>query len=207
MKVRFFEALPVALPRKEIMSRLGYVKGKTQTTRQQQAAVERAIYQAVVLIELKGALVRLDIEHIGSGTITLSNSIKFSSKTLARLLAGCSEVLLLGATAGSPIVEAIAAGAAGEDVTKAVVFDAVAGEMTDAALDWMVEYMNRSLRRENKCVTQQRFSAGYGDFILENQKLFYNALGLKKIGVEITGHNILIPEKTVTAVAGIGVIT
>jgi len=91
----------------------------------------------------------------------------------------------------------------GSDVTRAVVFDAVASEMTDAGLDWIMRYWNQELRRENKTLTKRRMSAGYGDFLLENQKIFHALLDLNCLGVTITPQYILVPEKSVTGVAGI----
>ncbi|HPV30603.1 MAG TPA: methionine synthase, partial [Deltaproteobacteria bacterium] len=61
----------------------------------------------------------------------------------------------------------------------------------------------RQVRREGLAITSRRFSAGYGDFELENQRIMYERLRLGEIGVEITDSCILIPEKSVTAVAGI----
>ena len=75
--------------------------------------------------------------------------------------------------------------------------------MADSAFDWIITYYNRELRREDKSLDDKRYSAGYGDFNLENQKIIYDLLGLKKIGVDITDTFVLIPEKSVTAMVGI----
>jgi cobalamin-dependent methionine synthase I len=48
-----------------------------------------------------------------------------------------------------------------------------------------------------------RFSAGYGDFLLENQRLFYELLDLQRFGVSLTESCIFTPEKTVPAIAGV----
>ncbi|MFH1318799.1 MAG: hypothetical protein ABIH71_07260, partial [Candidatus Omnitrophota bacterium] len=68
---------------------------------------------------------------------------------------------------------------------------------------WIMNYMNQQLCRENKTITRRRFSPGYSDFILENQRVLYSALKLDKLGVTITSDCILVPEKSVIAVAGI----
>jgi len=66
-----------------------------------------------------------------------------------------------------------------------------------------MEYYGGQLRRSQKAVSRRRYSAGYGDFSLENQQLMYERLHLKEIGVKITDTFILVPEKSVTAIAGI----
>ena len=109
----------------------------------------------------------------------------------------------MGATAGPEIMTAIQEDAAGRNVTRGVVLDATAGETVDAALDWIMAYYNQTLRRQGKRLLSARYSAGYGDLALENQRTMYRLLALEKIGVEIMETCILIPEKSVTAITGI----
>ena len=87
--------------------------------------------------------------------------------------------------------------------TRGVVLDAAASEITDAALDWIAGYFDQILRRERKRLLHARYSAGYGDLLLENQRTMHRLLTLEKIGVTITESCILIPEKSVTAITGI----
>ncbi|HOO47200.1 MAG TPA: methionine synthase, partial [Deltaproteobacteria bacterium] len=76
-------------------------------------------------------------------------------------------------------------------------------EMTDEALDWITGYVNQGLRRRAARLTEKRYSAGYGDFALENQKIIYDLLMMHELGVSITESYLLVPEKTVTALAGV----
>ena len=91
-----------------------------------------------------------------------------------------------------------------DNLSRAVVYDATASEMVDGALEWIMRYYRGILRREGRGLLKRRFSAGYGDFALEHQKIIYDLLGFDRIGVSITSNkSILIPEKSVTAVTGI----
>ncbi|MCP4649388.1 MAG: methionine synthase [PVC group bacterium] len=203
MKVNIFEQINVTVPQERIYSRLGYAKGKTQVSKEQIEQTEQYIDQALSVITLKGAAVRIDITDFSDALVSLTNGSVLASRDLAEFLSGSKEVLFMGATSGLEIMRLITENAEGKDVTAAVVFDAVASEMTDAALGWMMNYFNNELRRENKVLTKRRFSAGYGDFGLENQKLICDLLEMEKLGVKVSETSILIPEKSVTAVAGI----
>jgi cobalamin-dependent methionine synthase I len=66
-----------------------------------------------------------------------------------------------------------------------------------------MDYINQLIRREKKTLLPRRFSAGYADFDLSNQKIIYQLLALEKIGVRITNECILLPEKSVTAISGL----
>ena len=75
--------------------------------------------------------------------------------------------------------------------------------MADAALDWIMDFVNRQIRREGKTLLARRFSAGDADFGLQNQQSIHARLQLDRLGVSITKDCILLPEKSVTAIGGI----
>lgn len=201
--LHFFMSIHIPVPRKDIYRRLGYRRGITQVNDDLKRKIEDAIEYAVTLIQLKGAGMRIPIQEMGQSKIILSKSIVFESKDLAKMLRDCEEILLMGATAGNDIIDAIREDTDANDLTRGVVLDAVASEMVDASLDWIINYFNHELRRENKQIIKRRFSAGYGDFMLENQNLIYNILDLGHIGIRINESCIFMPEKSVTAVGGI----
>lgn len=198
-----FERITIEPPLGAIYRRLGYRKGLTRIRPDEATAIEDAIGQARSLITLQGAAGRLPIVSKDSRRIRLPGDRCLESDLLAALLANSQEALLMGATAGAAVIEAIRRCTETDNLTRAVLLDAAASEMVDAALDWMEAFFNRELRRENRRLTKSRFSCGYGDLALENQKLFYDLLDLKRFGVELTEKYILVPEKSVTAVAGI----
>jgi len=203
MKVTYFEPISVTLPKNRIYSRLGYAQGLTKVDQRQKKNIEASIEEAWGLLDLKGAGLRVAVNKITPSEVILSSGKVFNSESLAEFLKGSEEILLTAATAGSKIVKAIKDKSAQKDITSGVIYDAVASETADAALSWVVDYFSQGLRRENKGLTLQRFSCGYGDFSLENQKIIYEMLGLKKLGVELTETYMLVPEKSVTAVSGV----
>ena len=193
----------ITLPVRSIYARLGFRKGVTELKPAEKEKVDKTIEEAKDIVRLKGAariIGILQVDHVG---IELEDGIILSSSSLARMLSGCTQVLLMGATAGQDIMDAIAQATSSDNLTRAVVLDAVASEMTDGALDWITDYVNQDLVRRVQHLTKKRFSAGYGDFYLENQKTMYDLLRMETIGVSITDRCILIPEKSVTAVAGV----
>jgi hypothetical protein len=201
--VRIFPSITIQLPVDAVYRRLGYRNGLTKTGGHERESMERYMEHALSLISLKGAGLRVVPKRITDRAVVIDGGFEIESAKLAGFLKGCEEILFMGSTAGKPIMDAILSDAEGENLTRGVVMDAVASEMTDAALDWIMGFYNRLLTRENACLTKRRFSAGYGDFLLENQRTIYDILELDRIGVAINEKCILIPEKSVTAVAGI----
>ncbi|HOO90711.1 MAG TPA: hypothetical protein PLA74_07790 [Syntrophales bacterium] len=201
--VQIFPSIHIPVPLDAVYRRLGYKGGITRIDDQRREEMERHIEYAAFLVRLKGAGLRVTLERVEPPLIVLGTGAEIRSAKLAGFLKGCGEILCIGSTAGDAVIDAIRSDVEGEDMTRGVVVDAVASEMTDAALDWIEGFFNRLLARENARLTKGRFSAGYGDFLLENQRLMYDMLELDRIGVTINKNCILMPEKSVTAVVGI----
>jgi hypothetical protein len=201
--VVFFERILIDPPREKIYQRLGFKKRITELSSNQKQETDFFIKEASSLISLQGMFLRMTINNNDGEKIFLSGNLTFTSKKLSVFLRDCREVILLGATAGNAVMEAIRGKTRRDDLAAAVVYDATASEMTDAALDWIMDYCNQLLRREGRSLLPRRFSAGYADFNLDNQKRIYEKLQMDTFGVKINSSFILIPEKSVTAIGGI----
>jgi hypothetical protein len=202
-KVNYFNSISIKTPVAQIYRRLGYRKGVTALNALDKAQMESYMGTALALIRLQGAARRLPVLREGDATLRLPEEAAFESRRLSKFLSGSGEILLMGATAGPDIMAAISEDIAGRNVTRGVVLDATASETVDAALDWIMAWYNQTLRRQGRCLLTTRYSAGYGDLALENQRTMHRLLALEKIGVEITPSCMLIPEKSVTAITGI----
>lgn len=199
----FLKNIVVSPPLAKIYQRLGFRKATSQISSKTQKETDHIITQAASLISLRGSFLRLSITENSNGKISLAGDVTFHSKKLSVFLRNCKEAVLMGATAGNEIMDAIKEKSAQGDLQAAVIYDATASEMADAALDWIMDYINQLIRRERKTLLPRRFSAGYADFDLSNQKIMHQLLALEKIGVRITNECILLPEKSVTALSGI----
>ena len=199
----FHENIRIETPAADILRRLGFRRRLTRLPAGQRRLVEGLVSEAAGSIALKGVSLILRIAANDGRRVTLEGGVEFESASLAGFLRACPQALLMGATAGAGIMEAIAAATQAQEMTRAVVFDAVASEMTDDALGWLMAYHAGILRRRGGALMARRYSAGYGDFPLENQRSFYRLLRLERIGITLTESCILTPEKSVTAICGV----
>ncbi len=206
MAVRYFENIIIRdVPIQSIYNRLGFSKQKTTLDFDKRREIDKFIEEAITVIELKGALLRIGLNCSAAepNQVLLSNNIFFTSKALVDFIDEAQEIVVMAATAGKKVMDCIKELSAKELLTKAVIFDAVASEMVDSSLSWLMDFINRELIRESKLLGKRRFSAGYADFSLENQKIIFELLGLEKYGISLSKEYIFNPEKTVTAIAGI----
>ncbi len=202
-KLNIFDRIPLTLPEKEIFSRLKYNIHKTEMDDDSRKKILSIINRGFDLCEPKGVWTRSEIAERSSDSVTFANGIVINSRSISDLLSSSSAAVFFSATAGAGIVEISADSFKNGDGASAVIYDAVGSETAEAAIDWLNTYISRELKRRGESLTPMRFSPGYGDFLLENQRYFFELLKLENFGVKLTERYIFIPEKTVTAIAGI----
>jgi hypothetical protein len=115
----------------------------------------------------------MDLTGKKNDEIFLQDGSVLKSSSLATLLANSSAVICMASTVGPAIVQAASDAIARGDGATAVIYDAVGGQSADAAMNWMNEFVRTQLSRRAQKLTAHRFSPGFGDFPLENQKILY----------------------------------
>ncbi|MBI9101930.1 MAG: hypothetical protein JEY99_05905 [Spirochaetales bacterium] len=199
---RFFTNIQISLPEEEIRRRLGYNQKHNIAGVEELSDLRRLMDEAAGFIEVRGSLIRQKIWVAGEKIFFPDGSF-FESRQTAKLLTGCTEALLMGATAGKGIIKEISRLTEAGEMRRVVVYDAAASEIVDAGFNWMRDLVQREVLREGGRMIRHRFSAGYGDLALSNQKYFHKILELKQLNVKLTDDYILVPEKSVTAITGI----
>ncbi len=202
-RVTYFEHVPASPKRDMILLRLGYKKTATILDAPSEKLVDDTIRMGRYLCMVKGAYGRFKIAGIQPSGVELANGIVLQSASLSSFLQNSSELLLMSATSGHDVVERISTEIENGNAATGVILDSVASQTTDAALDWMMDFINNILKKERRQLTVHRYSPGYGDLPLSYQKTIFDLLELQRLGMTITDKYILVPEKSVIAIAGI----
>ncbi len=202
-KITNFEIIPAKPDWNLVLARLGYRKNYTQIDSVVQKKLEQGFKDGNLYCRSKGAAGRFLITESRESSVTIETGLLFESKNLARFLGNCRELVLLAATVGKEVIERIDFEIEQGDVAYGAILDAVASETADAGLDWIMEFMNKILRHEGKKTTKHRYSPGYGDLNLGYQRAIFDLLDLGKLDLKLTEKQMLIPEKSVIAIAGI----
>lgn len=186
-----------------ILSRLGYDKRRTVLPGEAMREVERLILYAENTLNLTAVYRIMDISQIESPQVVLEDGTILSGMRLSDLLKYSHQALIMGATGGKKIMELIEGLQTEGKISEAAVIDAAASEITDSALDLVMTIVEQYLRPKGRFLTKMRFSPGYGDFDIAQQRDFYRLLKGEKLGLTLTDTCMLIPEKSVFAIAGI----
>lgn len=185
--------------RREVRRYLGY--GKNEADEAVSSLIEDSIAKLKAAVYPK-AVYRVFPLAFGEGDQMDLTAFCVKSKHLARNLQGCREVILFAATLGIQADQLILR-LSRTKMSQAVVMQAAAAAMIEAYCDAWQEELRDLFRTQGKYL-RPRFSPGYGDFPLEAQASFMQALDCpKKIGLTATDTFLLAPSKSVTAVMGI----
>lgn len=202
-KIKYFDNIPAAPKRELILTRLGYRKGVTELNGNDISLVEDNIRLGEYLSKPAGAYLIVPISSINDSNIMLENGITFESSGLLNLLKNSHSVVLMAATVGREVTERVFNEIEKGNAAAGLIIDSVASQTADACLDWMVQLLRKILVREGKLLTRHRYSPGYGDLPLSYQKVIFETLKLGKLNMALTEKFMLVPEKSVIAIAGI----
>jgi cobalamin-dependent methionine synthase I len=196
-------ALPqkIEVPIGKVLSRLQFAKGKTQLDAKTQQLLDDEMAVASRLIMPRQILSSSPVQINGS-TITLEPGYTFTSASIAKLLQGCKTAYGFAVTIGTHLEEKRALYLQQKETTRALILDAIGSE----AAELLTEITNKQIIDEVKtaggCCTK-RFSPGYGDWPVTGQKDFLAWMDAKQIGITLTEHSQMLPEKSVSAIIGV----
>ncbi|MEA4862157.1 MAG: vitamin B12 dependent-methionine synthase activation domain-containing protein [Victivallaceae bacterium] len=125
------------------------------------------------------------------------------SAGVAGFLAGCREAVLFLVTLGPGIVSAARSESAAGNMLRATVFDATGSETAEAAADAFEARLRAEFARGGRALAGRRYSPGYGDWPLEDQRKVFELLGGNPCGVTLSENFFMKPEKTITALIGV----
>ena len=200
-KLKYFGHIPSRLDVGMVLTRLGYRKTTTVISEEYRKTIDAMIEEGLMLCNIQGVYGRYEIKSHEENGIKIFDDIFLESKSLSKLLENSMEVVFMATTLGSGIIKKIQQEIKNENADFALILDSLASQIVDAGLDWMVEFINKEIRREGKKLTKSRYSPGYGDLycLIKNNIRYFK---LKKLEIAY-GKYMLIPEKSVIAIAGI----
>lgn len=121
-------------------------------------------------------------------------------RDVAALLTDCDQVILMAATLGTE-AERLLRQAQARDMAEAVILDAAGSAAIESVCDALCDEL--AARFKPRYLTE-RFSPGYGDMPLKQQRALCRVLSLERsIGVSLTESGLMIPQKSVTALIGV----
>lgn len=141
-----------------------------------------------------------DIEHRETGVVVCNTTLVLLGKDIKEHLYGCEKAVLMCATLGRDTDELIRRSSL-SDMSESFIIDALASALIEQVCDQAEKEIKEIFP---DMYMTWRFSAGYGDFPIYQQKDFLNITDAhKRIGLYLSEGGMMIPSKSVTAVMGL----
>ena len=135
------------------------------------------------------------------GLFTLADLAPLASADLCRLFDGAEAAVAVAITLGADMDSCIRRQLLVNPGLGAAV-GALASAYVDDLLDQLVAQQEEEYRQKGLFLSP-RFSPGYGDVPLEWQRPFTAFLHTERIGIRLTEQCLMVPEKSITALAAV----
>ncbi len=142
----------------------------------------------------------LPLHHHHNGT-TLQGRIQLTSRKINRTFRHCSKAVVFAMTLG-PEIDQLIEETQSKNVSRGVVLDRAAS----IAAEQTVEAFHKKVKQccGPDMATTHRYSPGYCDWPIDDQKRIASVLPLEKCGIRVGSTSLLQPRKSVTGIIGIG---
>jgi hypothetical protein len=197
--VHTLENMNLRFPEREIFLRLGGHVSKTGIPEPQLREFRKTALAAFELCRPCGRWMAVPARRSDRG-IELTDGTVIPGADFAARCEGITMLWCGAVTVGNAVV---AARDNCPELAASAIYDAVASECADAAMDHLQQQAAMVLRRQGSFLAARRYSPGYGDMPLSVQRFFYERLNLPELDMQLNEQNFFLPEKSVTAFAGI----
>jgi len=144
-----------------------------------------------------------NVEWARGSIAFIEDSIIFKSQVIAQLLENCKQVAVLLVTIGKYLEETASKLARDGLMLQATILDAIGSDAVEKVADFVQDKINE-IAEAKGLVISRRFSPGYCDWNIGQQRMIFHALIGNTVGVRLTGECLMIPQKSISGIIGIG---
>lgn len=191
----------VNIDRDEVCRRLGYQNrspsAATLSLIDSQIAKAYKLIKPIYTYELKA------IEEVRGQDILVEDSLVFTSKTVSYVLSDCRWAAVYLATIGKELDEEMAELMEKGEMLEATILDAV-GTQAVAQTLYKLRDIVKGIAKANQCQATVQYAPGYCDWDISQQKVLFQAIDSTSLSVRLTESCLMMPQKSVSGVIGIG---
>ena len=187
---------------RDVLSNLGYTAG-TKPPARTMDIVDELLRKFRHLVEPAYACVTRDIEQVSGRSVYIAPDTVFQGRVISRLLKQSQKVAIFALTIGSRL-EATTSRLSDEKLmVESAIVDAVGSAAAEGLADAVQGVVGEQAAAEGLAISR-RFSPGYCDWPIIQQKQLFAALGEDTAGIRLSVGGLMIPQKSVSGIIGIG---
>ena len=186
----------------QVLNRVGYGADGVPSARIESLVKEYA-ENISHLIEPSYSYVIRDINSVRGSRVFIEGSVTFRSNIIAELLAQCPKVAVFVLTTGGRLGEVVRQLSKDGLMVQAAVLDAIGSDAAETLAHVVEDIISKEAEAEGLGISL-RFSPGYCDWRVSQQKMVFRAMAGDTAGVRLTGGCLMIPQKSISGIIGIG---
>jgi hypothetical protein len=195
------EGIEIEIDKVEIHRYLGYEEEQSLRVGVS-SLVDDQICRAYEFVKPAAYYTIKPITSVGNSRISV-DGLLFTSHNLARVFSGCSQAAIFVVTIGGALESEVAQLTKEGLLVRASVLDAVGSVAVEKVADWL-EGMIRNIATANGDKVGWRYSPGYCDWDITQQRELFRGLDSESIGVHLTDTCLMVPRKSMSGIISMG---
>jgi hypothetical protein len=192
----------IEIDKKQVCQYIGYEDEQNLSARISSLIDDYAEHAHSLINPLFSYVIK-DVEWARGSIALIEGSIIFKSRIIANLLERCPQVAIFVVTIGKYLEETSFQLARDGLILQATVLDAIGSDAVEKLAGFAQDRITELVKAQG-LVTSRRFSPGYCDWNIGQQRMLFYALTGNTIGIRLTGECLMIPQKSISGIIGIG---
>jgi hypothetical protein len=142
------------------------------------------------------------VESTNNETFHVEGGVSFTSSKFAKIMRDCSEIIFFIATIGNGIEEEVARFTEENYLSKAYILDSMGSVTIENMVEEFYQDMSERYRSQGREITF-RFSPGYCDWSIKDQKKLFSFFDSLPTGVELMDSCLMQPRKSISGIIGV----
>jgi cobalamin-dependent methionine synthase I len=191
--------IPVNIKEEDLLKRINTKKSGKVSER-----MKKLITNAVKLIEKDAegkAVYSIQPLNDKGNNLLINNKIEIKSRKLFKIFKACSRVLVFVSTIGEKIEKKIKKNM-NENPAYGYVLDQAASLAAESAAEYLQNYISKN-SHDDDFDTTLRYSPGYCDWHIKEQKNLFKIIDGGQIGVKLSDSAYMTPRKSVSGIIGL----
>ena len=143
-----------------------------------------------------------EIASVQASSVQIADGITFNSEKLSKTVKFCDEMVVFVATIGDGLEKEVGRLMDQNRYSMAYILDAIGSVAAEGAVEKFYRMQAEAYKKQDKRITL-RFSPGYCDWSVTEQKKLFKLMHSNKINVKLLDSYLMHPRKSVSGVFGI----
>ena len=144
-----------------------------------------------------------DIDFVIGSNAFIEDGAIFQSQVISGLLKKCERVAVFALTIDGYLEEAVSHLAENGLVVQARVLDAIGSDAAEQVAGHVQNVVTQWANTQG-LITSQRFSPGYCDWDVDQQRMLFRTLNGSSAFIQLTDKYLMVPQKSISGIIGIG---